>query len=236
MILEYKKTIQSALENSDYCQVIPNYYEETDELHFKQLANQFIYNYTHDKIPIRNKMFLNKVKRKGHIKTKHPKDNEYYITFPNVFNLPPLHFFLSITKSNLKKLPKEDQWLKELLTFERGGNCHDYVIDFCSQLPNSKIVTALTYDHAGTDAIIHSYIVIDEITVFDPTKNLLMRKEDYEYFFGVVPLKEISHTQLTEDIKILNNDTWIAKIYCLFPDEYVNDLKQEKRYQKKKSY
>lgn len=236
MILEYEKCLQSALENGDYGQVIPNYYEDTYELRFKQVANQFVYNYTHDKIPLRNKIFLNKVKREGHIKIKHPKDNKYYITFPNGFNLPPLQFSLFITKNNLKNFSKEDQWLKKLLTWDRGGHCHDYAIDFCLQLPNSKIVTALTYDHAGTDAIIHSYIVIDEITVFDPTKNVLMKKEDYEYFFGVVPLKEISHAKLKEDIKILNNYTWISKIYCLFPDEYVNDLKQEKGYQKKKSY
>lgn len=123
--------------------------------------------------------------------------------------------------------------LKERLRSEkRYGECVSSSIYLAYNNPkNSKILIGRM--NLANSSIIHSVFCIKKDDnreyVFDFTRNLVMKKDDYFDLTNFELINEVKSEYLKEDLKKLKNIGMSTKPYLMCRDEIMNDLNKNKK-------
>lgn len=234
MIFDYEKIKESVKNGTDYCQIIRDYYEETPTYDYNRMLAYFLLCFT-QRLNSNEEEALRNIMTEFEIRLEETKRGD--ITFyenPSSKKIIDAQMFVNKHK-NIENLPRV---MQTLVTRERYGNCHNLAIEFGavwdeqSTIVTSLVLNANEFEHA--EAIVHSYIVggtEEETYVCDPTLNLVMSKKEYDDLFQTVELSKIEHNTLKNDFHYLMEQfggEWNPKIYCLFPEEYMNEMREKK--------
>ena len=115
---------------------------------------------------------------------------------------------------------------------ERYGSCHHASIGMCLNLPhkNSKILTG--YINYSDCRILHSVYYYEEDgmeIIYDYTKNIMMRKDEYFRLTNFKLINEIEREKLIEDKDFICNSNISVKAYMVFRDEMMRDIKKNEK-------
>ena len=115
---------------------------------------------------------------------------------------------------------------------ERYGSCHHASIGMCLNLPhkNSKILTG--YINYSDCRILHSVYYYEEDgmeIIYDYTKNIMMRKDEYFRLTNFKLINEIEREKLIEDKNFICNSNISVKAYMVFRDEMMRDIKKNEK-------
>lgn len=135
-----------------------------------------------------------------------------------------------ITFSKLSDMLKTTYYNDELHSEERYHKCHEKAIELSPYLLNSKVWTG--YLCLGDCKILHSVIEFGSF-IIDFNINAVMKKEDYLKLTKFEIKKVLESEKIIEDkesriFDILWDKEIPLKIYLLFRDELIEDLKNKK--------
>lgn len=136
------------------------------------------------------------------------------------------------TFSLLEDLFEDDETKRILHSPERYGSCHHASVGMCLNLPhkNSKILTG--YINYSDCRILHSVYYYEEDgmeIIYDYTKNIMMRKDDYFRLTNFKLINEIEREKLIEDKNFICNSNISVKAYMVFRDEMMRDIKKNEK-------
>ncbi len=136
------------------------------------------------------------------------------------------------TFSLLEDLFGDDETKRILHSPERYGSCHHASIGMCLNLPhkNSKILTG--YINYSDCRILHSVYYYEEDgmeIIYDYTKNIMMRKDEYFRLTNFKLINEIEREKLIEDKNFICNSNISVKAYMVFRDEMMRDIKKNEK-------
>ena len=136
------------------------------------------------------------------------------------------------TFSLLEDLFGDDETKRILHSPERYGSCHHASVGMCLNLPhkNSKILTG--YINYSDCRILHSVYYYEEDgmeIIYDYTKNIMMRKDDYFRLTNFKLINEIEREKLIEDKNFICNSNISVKAYMVFRDEMMRDIKKNEK-------
>ncbi|MBO6145912.1 MAG: hypothetical protein J6O62_03850 [Bacilli bacterium] len=136
------------------------------------------------------------------------------------------------TFSLLEDLFEDDETKRILHSPERYGSCHHASIGMCLNLPhkNSKILTG--YINYSDCRILHSVYYYEEDgmeIIYDYTKNIMMRKDEYFRLTNFKLINEIEREKLIEDKNFICNSNISVKAYMVFRDEMMRDIKKNEK-------
>ena len=136
------------------------------------------------------------------------------------------------TFSLLEDLFGDDETKRILHSPERYGSCHHASVGMCLNLPhkNSKILTG--YINYSDCRILHSVYYYEEDgmeIIYDYTKNIMMRKDEYFRLTNFKLINEIEREKLIEDKDFICNSNISVKAYMVFRDEMMRDIKKNEK-------
>lgn len=136
------------------------------------------------------------------------------------------------TFSLLEDLFGDDETKRILHSPERYGSCHHASIGMCLNLPhkNSKILTG--YINYSDCRILHSVYYYEEDgmeIIYDYTKNIMMKKDEYFRLTNFKLINEIEREKLIEDKNFICNSNISVKAYMVFRDEMMRDIKKNEK-------
>ena len=136
------------------------------------------------------------------------------------------------TFSLLEDLFEDDETKRILHSPERYGSCHHASVGMCLNLPhkNSKILTG--YINYSDCRILHSVYYYEEDgmeIIYDYTKNIMMRKDEYFRLTNFKLINEIEREKLIEDKNFICNSNISVKAYMVFRDEMMRDIKKNEK-------
>ena len=136
------------------------------------------------------------------------------------------------TFSLLEDLFEDDETKRILHSPERYGSCHHASVGMCLNLPhkNSKILTG--YINYSDCRILHSVYYYEEDgmeIIYDYTKNIMMRKDEYFRLTNFKLINEIEREKLIEDKDFICNSNISVKAYMVFRDEMMRDIKKNEK-------
>lgn len=122
-------------------------------------------------------------------------------------------------------LPSIAKFKPEILTDNRLGKCHIFVIDIASQMPEgAEVVTGYVHALTSNSAYLHSWIEVDGYAI-DYTLNSIMNAEGYYNLCHIKPLTRILCKDVVQDKKYIESlEFFNYKEYLVFRDEIMQDL------------
>ena len=123
---------------------------------------------------------------------------------------------------------------EELLSDKRYGQCHLKIINISPYVPYSTVVTG--YITIGPIKALHTILEFENETdtvVYDWTRNLEMRKEDYYRMTKFEEVARFDGFHPREDMKYLEELQIGCKPYVTFRDEIMRDIEKNKSLFKK---
>lgn len=164
------------------------------------------------------------------------EDIEYVVNNTDVFERVKNGF---VAKHNDKKYKfilldsffGEDK-KEELRSSRRQGKCVQTSIGM-AYTAKEDCKVAVGYLDDSMDRVLHAVFVdcsSDEEYVFDFSKNLVMRKEDYCDLQDYRIINEIKGEDIKKDMKVLRTISFLAsKLYLCYRNEIMKDLKKNKK-------
>ena len=121
----------------------------------------------------------------------------------------------------------DDVIKQELFSRERYGQCCTASVELAS-ISDSDCKVGIGYLNYTDFKILHAVCIIGD-NVFDYTKNLIMRKEDYFELTNFEVINEVNRSDIMREIFDIENLGFIPiKVYLLYHDEVMRDLDKNK--------
>ena len=134
-----------------------------------------------------------------------------------------------ITFNMLSNIVNDKELIKELKSNKRFGKCHIRSVQHAHNIEDAKIITGII---TTTGKYLHTVIEVprkEKIYIFDWTRNIYLKKEDYIKLFDFVELSSFDAKDVFYDRGIMTKmkiDNIGMKPYLAFRNEFIKDLEK----------